>query len=62
MAKYPYGKKTTLKEEDMEQVKAEDDPEPLRSESMDAQVDEPRLVDTETADAFHRLEERDRMR
>eukprot|EP00973_Karenia_brevis_P081960 11363075-Karenia_brevis.AAC.1 len=43
MAKYPQGKKTTLKEEDMEQVKAEDDLEPLRSESRDAQVDEPRL-------------------
>eukprot|EP00973_Karenia_brevis_P047654 6613104-Karenia_brevis.AAC.1 len=46
----------------MEQVEAEADPEPLRSESMDAQVDEPRLVDTETADAFHRLEDRDKIR
>eukprot|EP00973_Karenia_brevis_P081024 11238529-Karenia_brevis.AAC.1 len=60
MAKYPYGKRTTLKEEDMEQVEAEAGPEALRSESMDAQVDEPCLVDTETADAFHCLEDRDK--
>eukprot|EP00973_Karenia_brevis_P069643 9683519-Karenia_brevis.AAC.1 len=61
MAKYPYWKKTTLKEEDRERVEAEAGPEQLRSESMDPQVDEPRLVDTETADAFHRLEERDKI-
>eukprot|EP00973_Karenia_brevis_P019343 2652404-Karenia_brevis.AAC.1 len=54
MAKYPYGKKTKfVKEEDMEQDNDEEDPEP---------VDEPRLVDAETADAFRRLGGRDKIR
>eukprot|EP00973_Karenia_brevis_P034436 4750269-Karenia_brevis.AAC.1 len=62
MAKFPYGKKTTITDEIMEEVEEENEPEAPRSESMVPQVDEMRLVDRETAEGFQRLEERDKLR